>query len=225
MSANSTQQGEFWENSIAIQHQIVTCATCCDYSRGDRGSPQPSWIGSRYEPGGVVFVLSNPAVAPRDWGSTRDHRYAEKLDAFRSSPNTKSYGALVSEMHDQMQGLGPTGGEKWGMWSRVVRHCVAGCLTPAQFAWGNLCKHRTPGGSAKDRPPRTVELAHGLSHLRLELGALRPRIVVAVGSVGAEVIESLSGTWELKKIRARGATIAEAHEVRDAIRSLGLCQR
>lgn len=216
-------QAEFWHDVIAVEHAIVACVTCRELSHGDRGSPQPTFIGSAFKPGGVMFVSSNPAVSPEEWGSLRDRRFAEARDTFHASPTLGTYNQMVSEMHSQAQGLGATGPQRWRGWTHPVSKCVAACLSLDQIAWGNVCKHRTPGDAAKDRPATTKELGHGLSHLRSELDVLAPNAIVAVGVAATEMLQGLTGPWRLLQIKLRGATTIEAFSIRDSLRGLGLC--
>ena len=221
------EREEFWRRLVEVEHGIVVCAACRGYSPNDLGSPQTSWAGSQYKPGGLVVVLQNPGVSPSSWNlNSRDQRLAAATSRFRDAPTVEDFRALVSEMHSQMQGLGPSGTERWGQWVHPVSKCIAGCLTPEDVVWANVSKHRTPGGTVKDRPTTLAEQVHGLRHhLRAELDVLRPRVVIAVGAPALVAMQLLSGNWTLMKIKQRGATTEEAFKIRDRLRTLGLCAR
>lgn len=216
----------FWKDLVAVEHGIVACGTCRTSSGGDPGSPQPSWVGADFTPGGLVILLRNPGVVPATWAAdTRERRLAERLDRFRRDAALESYRDLVVEMHDQMRGVGPGGRERWRQWAHPISKCIDGCSSPRDIAWVNVVKHRTPGADVKDRATSRSEEQHGIAaHLTAELQILAPRVVLAVGSPALAAVQTLRGSWKLLTIKQRLASNDDTLRVRQQIRSAGLCR-
>ena len=216
-----------WSEVVATEADIALCETCDLWSLSDPGSPQPSWIGADYEPGGTVFVLQNPGVAPDEpvWNQ-REERLADLLQQFRTRSTVKVYRVLVEEMHAQMQGLDGRGSQKWGRWTHPVRKCVAGCLEPRHFAWMNVVRYRTPSDSPKerDRAPGCDEQSHGLRHLHQELDLLKPRLIVTVGAQARDAVDQLHGDWLPPIYVGQRARTNEAANVANRIRREGNCR-
>ncbi len=218
-----------WSRYAATAAGIVSCEQCLDYAEGDTGSPQPSWVGRDYAPGGVAFVLLNAAVpGARDRDPSgallpgpaqREALLAELLAAFRETRSVESYHRLVAAMHSWMQGTDGAG-NPWTEWSRRVSKCVEGCLGPAHIGWVNVVKYRT----ADNRTPRAHELRHGRKHLQAELEVLQPGVVVSVGGRPCEALRAL-GVEPDEHIAQRGSCSGgrSAYAIRDRIRARGLC--
>ena len=209
-----------WSEVVATEADIALCETCDLWSLGDPGSPQPSWIGADYEPGGTVFVLQNPGVAPDHpvWNQ-REECLAEWLEQFRVDGNVKTHHQFVNEMHLQMQGRDGRGKERWGRWTHPVSKSVADCLIPKQFAWMNVVKYRTPGDSpgVRDRAPSDDEQEHGLEHLREELELLKPGLIVTVGAQPRAAVSQLRSDWQTEHIGQR-ASNSDVSRVADRIK-------
>ena len=218
-----------WPRFVDAAAAIVNCGLCLEYAEGEPGSPQPSWVGRDYAPGGVVFVLQNsavPGIRDRDASgellpgpAQREASLARLLVAFRTAASAESYHDLVGAMHRWMQGKDGAG-NPWTEWSRRVSKSVEGCVDPERIAWVNIVKYRTPG----NRRPGTHEFRHGREHLRVELEALRPSMIVSVGGPAREALRKL-GVEADEHIaqRGSGSGARTAYAIRDRLKAAGLC--
>jgi hypothetical protein len=82
---------EFWQQIAEAAARVLSCPTCQASAAGltsgrhpgERGLPQPGWVGPQLQPGtGVVIVLRNPAVADDTYGTAREQETQGRLRLF-----------------------------------------------------------------------------------------------------------------------------------------------
>jgi hypothetical protein len=136
--------------------------------------PQPGYIGTRYGPGGLVFVSMNPGAGPHDGFSPEDVRQYRALEGLRDADDAALCPAF-DELTTALADIMPT----W----KIHRNFVAPVMAAArvdfsQVAYVNLLKWRTKASSGLAR-------LYALSwqhHTREQLALLAPGRVIAIGS-------------------------------------------
>ncbi len=224
---------KFWEQVAEAAARVLSCQTCQASAAGptsgrhpgERGLPQPGWVGPQFQPGtGVVIVLRNPAVADDSYGTAREQQAQRRLRLFAEAPTVEAYQQFVQESIRDVVGDPAAGKRPWRKWTHPVSKVVDGYLHPEQLAWLNVVRHRTPvSGSTdrKDAPVSDAAIAHGIgSHLRPELELLQPAAVVSIGSVARDAVEGIPGSWRRFSLKLQGASDKEAHAIRDQLRAL-----
>ena len=212
-----------WATIVDIEAGIANCKLCRDRSAGERVSPQPSWIGRDYAPGGVAFVLQNPVAPPdRDAWARRDDSLTFLLQQFRDAPTAPQYHQLVAEVHAQMLGRDDRSTEAWETWTELVGRCVEGCLEPTHLAWMNVAKYRRP----RRQNLLGEERKHGVHHLREELRVLQPRLVVTAGREARMAAHRIEGEWaEPLHVPLLNPQPSQTLEVLGRIQRERLCRR
>lgn len=212
-----------WATIVDIEAGIANCELCRDRSGGERVSPQPSWIGRGYAPGGVVFVLQNPVAPPdSDAWAARDDSLTLLLERFSAAPTTSAYHQLVAEVHLQMSGRDGRTTETWDTWTDLVGRCVWSCLDPMHLAWMNVAKYRRP----RRLNFRGAERKHGVHHLRDELGVLQPRLIVTAGREAQMALQRIEGEWaEPLHVPLLNPQPSDTLKVLRRIQREGLCRR
>jgi hypothetical protein len=224
---------EFWEQVVEAAAQVLSCPTCQASATGptsgrhpgERGLPQPGWVGPQFQPStGVVIVLRNPAVADDSYGPPREQQAQRRLHQFAQAPTVEAYRQFVEESIRDVVGDPTAGKRPWRKWTHPVSKVVDDYLGPEQIAWLNVVRVRTPATSStgrKDAPVSDVAIAHGIRrHLRSELELLQPAAVVSIGSVARDAVEVIPGSWRRFSLKLQGASDKEAYAIRDQLRTL-----
>jgi hypothetical protein len=103
--APENEQEDFWQRFVEVEHGILNCRYCREMSGDDPCSPQLTWAGSRYKPGGVVFLLQNPGSPAKSRSdANRDQRLGPLLRRFRNSATIENYRLVITEMHSSAGG-------------------------------------------------------------------------------------------------------------------------
>ena len=173
--------------------------------RGDDLTPQFGYIGSRYKETGLLLLGTNPRNSKKmEVRTAADERMMPALIQFASAPSAdnfiKAHAAYQAEC------------ETWHVWRR---HCAevigTGKLSLDQVAYSNCLPWRTGSESTFDYA--LAARAAMLYALPL-IAELKPRLVVAMGKRGAEVLRA--GGGPLPKVivwnRAQAATKAVIQE-------------
>lgn len=135
---------------------------------------QPGYIGTRYGPGGLVFVSMNPGAGPQDGFSPEDVRQYRALEGLRDAHDAALCPAF-DELTTALADIMPT----W----KIHRNFVVPVLAAArvdfsQVAYINLLKWRTKASSGLAR----LYAISWQAHTRAQLELLAPSRVVAIGS-------------------------------------------
>jgi hypothetical protein len=192
----------------------MQCSHCWDKTLpGDQ--PQPGWGGLNYKPGrDIVFLLQNPAVAPKNYGSQREALIQKKLRDFTANPSLESYDQLMSSVFEDMTGSGKN--PPWPKWVHPIGKIVQ---DPSRIAWMNVAKYRT----CKNGYPRKEAFRHGIEeHLGSELKLLRPKVVVSVGNGARIALELLGLSMESDHLKLQGASNAEVRDLRKRLLDKGM---
>jgi hypothetical protein len=224
---------DFWEQVAGAAARVLSCPTCQTGAAGpasgrhpgERGLPQPGWVGSEFQSGsGVVIVLQNPAVADASYGITREQQAQRRLRMFAEAPTVEAYRRFVEESIRDVVGDRAAGKRAWRKWTHPVRKVVDGYLRPEQLAWLNVVRFRSPAagdGDRKDARVSDMAIAHGIRyHLRPELESLQPAAVVSIGSVARDAVAVIPGRWKRFSLKLQGASDSEAYAIRDRLRAL-----
>jgi hypothetical protein len=224
---------EFWEQVAEAAARVLSCPTCQASAAGstsgrhpgERGLPQPGWVGPQFQPGtGVVIVLRNPAVADDTYGTAREQETQGRLRRFAQMSTVEAYRQFVEESIRDVVGDPAAGKRPWRKWTHPVSKVVDGYLGPEQLAWLNVVRVRTPATASTGRKDASVSepaIAHGIrQHLRPELELLQPAAVVSIGSVARDAVEVIPGNWRRFSLKLQGASDKEAYAIRDQLRTL-----
>jgi hypothetical protein len=224
---------EFWDQVAEAAARVLGCSTCQSGADGptrgrhpgERGLPQPGWVGPAFQPGrSVVIVLQNPAVADTSYGTPREQQTQDRLRLFTDAPTVEAYQRFVEESIHDVVGDKAAGKRAWRKWIHPVSKVVDGYLRPEQVAWLNVVRFRTLAGSLghrKDAKVSDLAIAHGIrQHLRPELELLQPAAVVSIGSVARDAVAVIPGGWKRFSLKLQGASDAQAYAVRDRLRAL-----
>jgi hypothetical protein len=135
---------------------------------------QPGYIGTRYSPGGLVFVSMNPGAGPRDGFSPEDVRQYRALERLRGADDAALCPAF-DELTTALADIMPT----W----KIHRNYVAPVMAAARVdfshvAYLNLLKWRSKASSGLAR----LYALSWKAHTRAQLELLAPSRVVAIGS-------------------------------------------
>jgi hypothetical protein len=135
---------------------------------------QPGYIGTRYGPGGLVFVSMNPGAGPQGGLSAEDLRQYSALEGLRDAEDGDVC-AVFDELTTALADIMPT----W----KIHRNFVAPVMAAArvdfsQVAYINLLKWRTKASSGLAR----LYAVSWQAHTRAQLELLAPSRVVAIGS-------------------------------------------
>lgn len=209
----------FWDQLIDVELSILACDRC-QGDPDDVGSPQTSYVGREYRSGGVVFVLKQPGDTLIRRGETeRDDRLDAVREGFRAQRTLDTYRVLADEMFGQMLGEMRGRDQRWPTWRRVVGKCVADCLSSDAITWTNVVRFRGHYRAADARHATDV-------HLRPELNALQPGLVVAIYGPAAEAIRRIGGPWPVEELPGKPRTIpnADCTRVQQRIADMGLCR-
>src|SRR6266540_7043021 len=113
---------EFWERVAEAAARVLSCPTCqagaagpaSGRHPGERGRPQPGWVGPQFQPGtSVVIVLQNPAVADSSYGVTREQQTQRRLRLFAQAPTVEAYRRFVDESMRDVVGDHAAGKRPW----------------------------------------------------------------------------------------------------------------
>jgi hypothetical protein len=224
---------EFWERVAEAAERVLSCSTCqagaagpvSGRHPGERGLPQPGWVGPEFQAGtGVVIVLQNPAVADASYGTTREQQAQDRLRRFAETPTVQAYRRFVEESIRDVVGDPVTGKRAWRKWTHPVSKVVDGHHRPEQLAWLNVVRFRSPataGAARKDAGVGDTAIAHGiLHHLRPELELLQPAAVVSIGSVARQAVAAIPGGWKRFALKLQGASDAEATAIGERLGAL-----
>lgn len=224
---------DFWERVVAAAARVLSCPTCQTGAAGptsgrhpgERGLPQPGWVGSEFQWGtGVAIVLQNPAVADASYGTIREQYVQRRLRIFAHAPTVEAYRRFVEESIRDVIGDPAAGKRPWRKWTHPVSKVVDGYLRPEQLAWLNVVRFRSPaaaGAGRKDAGVSDAAIAHGINHhLRPELGLLQPAAVVSIGSVARDAVAMIPGGWRRLFLKLQGASDVEVSTIRDQLRAL-----
>src|SRR6266516_6341113 len=95
---------EFWKQVAEAAARVLNCPTCqagatglaSGCHPGERGLPQPGWVGPQFQPGaGVAIVLQNTAVADDSYGTPREQQTQHRLRRFAQAPTVGAYRQFV----------------------------------------------------------------------------------------------------------------------------------
>jgi hypothetical protein len=222
----------FWEQVAETAARLLACPACRTGAAGpvsgrhpgERGLPQPGWVGPQFQPGiGVAIVLQNPAVADASYGLAREQQAQRRLQMFAEAPTVQAYRQFVEASIRDVLGDQAAGKRPWRKWTHPVSKVVDGYLRPEQLAWLNVVRFRSPGvgdGSRKDAIVDDAAIAHGIRHhLRHELELLQPAAVVSIGSVARDAVAVIPGKWRRFSLKLQGASDLEAYAIRDRLRA------
>ena len=165
-----------------------TAGSAIDRSHGHDRLPQPGFVGSRYQPQGILILGQNPGNDAIGKGkSAADLHQYEILRRLRDAVDTE---AAVAASHELMAALGSTVMPTWLIVQNVVWPLLAALnLALDDIAYTNLVKFRTFDSSFAsriyDRP---------WADTSKQICLLEPSVIIALGI----------GTYDQFKRRYKG---------------------
>src|SRR5208283_5389668 len=143
--------------------------------------PQPGYVGSKYRPGGLAFVLLHPGGGPEDGLGETDRLQYERLNWLRDSSDhdlVKRFDELMGVLREIM----PT----W----EIVRRCIDPIITGSsldfsKISYFNLVKWKpsTPNGL------NPLYQRSWQDHTGEQARLLNPSVVIAVGKTAGKFLQ------------------------------------
>jgi hypothetical protein len=174
-----TRVALLWQKILRSDHADAfagTVGSAIDRSHGHDRLPQPGFVGSRYQPQGVLILGQNPGNDAIGKGeSAADLHQYEMLRRLRDAVDTAS---AVAASKALMAALGSTVMPTWLIVQNVVRPLLAALnLTLDDIAYTNLVKFRTSGSSFASRIyDRSWVETSG------QICLLEPSVIIALGN-------------------------------------------
>ena len=162
--------------------------------RPDSGDeiPQPGFVGSEYQPGGVLFIAKNPAKGELPL-NTLEERHVQTLRSFKSSHSDslpESFETLMKELVHIMS--------EWHMVRNYVRPIISKAGVELEsVAFLNLFKWRS------DDVTRAMFRRSWQAHTGEQYRLLRPALVIAVGKGTADIFGRVSEPRDTTDIKLR----------------------
>jgi hypothetical protein len=144
--------------------------------------PQPGFVGSQHQPGGILFLAKNPGKGTLPLSALEEH-HVQALRNLKAADPDSLLGSFETLMESLVQIM-----SAWDIVRNYVRPVISKAdMDLDSIAYLNLLKWRSD-----DEPTMSMFRRSWQAHTREQLRLLRPAFVIAIGKGTADVFNTVS---------------------------------